>query len=158
MIRSPDEVPLSNIIDIGILTEDMKRRIFDIYIESMEFDRFNIRGYNCAAILTKIFPHINCSPFGPFIKTPTLCQPLPPNPPNYINEVLDMFLRYNPNDDDARIASLFNEIVVYIESVKTRLGHNGGRKTYKKRKGGRKRKSCKKRKGGRKTYKKIRRQ
>ena len=149
MIRSPDTVPLSDIIDIGILTEDMKTQIFDIYAKPpMRFHRFNLTGYNCAAILTKIFPHINCSPFGSFIKTPTICQPLPPNPPNYINTVLDKFLRYKPNDDDNKIALLFNEIVVYIESVKTRPRHNGGRK----------RKSCKKRKGGRKTYKKRRRQ
>jgi hypothetical protein len=148
-IRSPDGTPVTNIIDIGILTEDMKERILNLYSESMVFDRFNIRGYNCAAILSQIIPHINCSPFfGTYVNTPTLCQPLPPNPPNYINQVLQMLINSTekPLHDDEGKALLFNEIVQYIGDVKTRLGHNGGRKTYKKRK------SCKKKR--RKTYKK----
>jgi len=148
-IRSPDGTPVTNIIDIGILTEDMKQRILNLYSESMVFDRFNIRGYNCAAILSQIIPHINCSPFfGTYVNTPTLCQPLPPNPPNYINQVLQMLINSTekPLHDDEGKALLFNKIVQYIGDVKTRLGHNGGRKTYKKRK------SCKKKR--RKTYKK----
>jgi len=158
MIRSPDDVPLSDIIDIGILTEDMKQQIFEIYAEPLLFHRFNLTGYNCAAILTQIFPHINCSPFGPFINTPTLCQPLPPNPPNYINTVLDIFLRYTTNDDDDKKTRLFNEIVQYISDVKTGLGHNRGRKKKRKSCKKKRRKTYKKRKGRRKTYKKRQRQ